>query len=287
MHRKQADWKAFALDDVDAFLTMEQVIPTVVLHEGRHYRLHKILPGQRNGTASWHGAFFQFLFEQCQIEAFTESPSLMRNADQLLGLLLHIDDLFGPEEDGKYEGVVDAICSKYKYKIEWIGEVGDCIQFLKRDPTLMRDDLLIIHSHDKNLRQLLELYPIGNRKSKSTPMPAILPGHPTPLNSFEYAKYRSEVGILLYLSPDIVASQNIVRVLAQAISAPTNGHAKLLNHLLGHLCGTANHIIGFDISTPGKGVIAQSTTKILELFADSDWSGSKETRSSISSNAIP
>ena len=179
-----------------------------------------------------------------------------------------------------------AICSKYKCKVEWIGEVGDCIQFLKRDHTLVRDDLLIIQPHGKHFRKLLELYPIGNQKPKSTPMPATLPVDPKPLDSAEHAKYRSAVGILLYLSPDIVASQNAVRVLAPAMSAPTYGHVKLLKHLIGYLFGTASHVLGFDIPMPGKGVIAQSTASVLELFTDSDWSGCKETRRSTSSNAI-
>ena len=143
--------------------------------------------------------------------------------------------IFGTGEGGKCEGVVNAICNRYKCKVEWIDEVGDCVQFLKRDHTLVRDDLLIIRPHGKHLRKLLELFPIGNRKPKSTPMPATLPVDPKPLDPAEHAKHRSAVGILLYLSPDIVASQNAVRVLAQAMSAPTNGLVKLLKHLIGYL----------------------------------------------------
>ena len=147
---------------------------------------------------------------------------------------------------------------------------------------------MTIQPHGKHVIKLLELYGLEGRKAKCTPMPSTVPVDAKLLDAAEHAKYRTAVGILLYLSPDIIECQNAVRVLAQSMSAPTVGSLKMLKHLILYLSGTVDHALGFATPVPGSGLIARSKVgaHVLELFTDSDWSGCRETRRSTSSNVI-
>ena len=288
MHMAHAGWKAFGLDITDAFLTVVQETPTVVLYGGRHYRLRRMLPGQRDGTTKWFAAFSDFLCTECNMEPFAECPALLRSRDLDTALLLHVDDVMGTGRGDKCDTLVERVAGRYQCKVEWLCNPGDELMFLKRTHTLARSDLMTIQPHGKHVIKLLELYGLEGRKAKCTPMPSTVPVDAKLLDAAEHAKYRAAVGILLYLSPDIIECQNAVRVLAQSMSAPTVGSLKMLKHLILYLSGTVDHALGFATPVPGSGLIARSKVgaHVLELFTDSDWSGCKETRRSTSSTVI-
>ena len=64
LHMRTQSWVSMSLDVADAFLTVPQVIDTVVktVVKGKvqYYKLLKMLPGQRDGTSNWHDAFTGF-----------------------------------------------------------------------------------------------------------------------------------------------------------------------------------------------------------------------------------
>ncbi|CAE7748641.1 unnamed protein product [Symbiodinium sp. KB8] len=80
MHNKDNNHACCILDVADAFLTVDQRIPTLVRanlgsgHEEQyvqHFRLVKLLPGQRDGTVRWHEAFTEYLDGKLGLDSFT------------------------------------------------------------------------------------------------------------------------------------------------------------------------------------------------------------------------
>ncbi|CAE7543949.1 RE1 [Symbiodinium necroappetens] len=80
MHNKGNNHACCVLDVADAFLTVDQRIPTIVRanlgsgHEEQyvqHFRLLKLLPGQRDGTVRWHEAFTEYLDGKLGLLPFT------------------------------------------------------------------------------------------------------------------------------------------------------------------------------------------------------------------------
>ena len=76
------EWTALSLDVVDAYLTVEQRVDTVisvVVHgETRFFKLLRNLPGQRCGAKDWFESFQTHLVESLAIEPLVESPVLFR-----------------------------------------------------------------------------------------------------------------------------------------------------------------------------------------------------------------
>ena len=62
------------------------------------FKLAFMLPGQRDGSANWYEAFVQHLRDTCQLEPFPQCPALLATPDKRLGILLHVDDVFGAGE---------------------------------------------------------------------------------------------------------------------------------------------------------------------------------------------
>ena len=76
------EWTALSLDVVDAYLTVEQRVDTVisvVVHgETRFFKLLRNLPGQRCGAKDWFESLQTHLVESLAIEPLVESPVLFR-----------------------------------------------------------------------------------------------------------------------------------------------------------------------------------------------------------------
>ena len=87
MRNKSEGWPSMSLDlDIsDAFLTVKQELPTVVRANVNgsifHWRLLKMLPGQRGGASNWNDAFSSFLIEKCEMQRFPQCPALMATKD--------------------------------------------------------------------------------------------------------------------------------------------------------------------------------------------------------------
>ena len=81
-------------------------------------------------------------------------------------------------------------------------------------------------------------------------MPTTVPLDQAPLDEGQAGTYRSAVGILLYLAPDAIESQNCVRLLSQQMSAPTVGGLKLLKHLVCYLKSVTGCCLAFGTPVP-------------------------------------
>ncbi|CAJ1393691.1 unnamed protein product, partial [Effrenium voratum] len=220
------DWVMIALDISDAYLTVDQQIPTCVNAwidgEEWTFQLDKLLPGQRDGAREWHGAFTSFLKEKVGVEGCTVCPSVLRAAEGFNGLL-HVDDMLGiGTEEFIMERLVPAVESRYKVTYELITKPGQELWFLKRKLIYHRSLRFIIQPHQKNFTKLFELMNINPDRvnPRAAPMPsggAQAKLADNPLEEPAASKYRAAVGLLLYTSTDLVDCQYCIKTLAQCM----------------------------------------------------------------------
>ena len=79
-----------------------------------------------------------------------------------------------------------------------------------------------------------------------------------------------------------------IRLLSQKMSMPTEGDMRTLKHLVSYLTQTTRRMLVFDEPKRGVGFagVSPSGELLLEAFTNSDWSGCKTTRRSVSAAAI-
>ena len=297
MHNKDNNHACCVLDVADAFLTVDQRIPTIVRanlgsgHEEQyvqHFRVEKFLPGQRDGTVRWHEAFTEFLDDKLGLEPYVPCPALFRLKQVDVSGFLHVDDLFSEGARPGLETMVSCVKEKYKCTVSWLCAHGDEVGFLKRSYKLVRDDLLIIQPHPRHVERLVEMFGLGRSAPKASPMPTTVTFDDVELDSERSTLFRTAVGILLYLQADVVEAQFGIRWLAQHMSRPTAGALRVLRHMILYLKGTSSYGIGFPVPTRGVGIIVQSKSglDVLETHTDTDWAGDREHRRSVSGCVI-
>eukprot|EP00434_Breviolum_minutum_P037111 symbB.v1.2.032893.t1/scaffold4013.1/size46388/4 len=287
-----------AVDVADAFLTVKQREATLVtacdsLGNKTDYSLGRVLPGQRLGSQLWYEDFSTYLKHElnfCQCGAY---PSLLKESGGRCYLLLHVDDML-ISGDAKFidEKLVPLLQKKYKISSSFIRSVGDELVFLKRTHRLVSTDRLIISTHPKHVEQLVKLTGI-----KTSGALKKVPGHPqmddvddTPeLEAHECSTFRSCIGILLYLAPDLPHAQHAIRHLSSAMSKPTRRQKDVLRHLVSYLYASKDLCLSLQFTGDTNGlhhVYDDDCKAYLEVFSDADWAASKQTRRSISSCCI-
>ena len=211
-------WILCGIDVSDAFLTVSQTRPTTVtsvdaLGNTQSHVLGKVLPGQRDGSVLRHRDLTRFLEHEFCIKAFEPYPALLRN--EKCCVMIHVDDIL---LTGEREYVTNVVIPKFKekYKISYdlVDEPGGELSFLKRRHWLHAEDEMIIQPHVKHTARLFELLGI-----KTTLHPKKTPAHPEinepdvskELSSEESSKFRTCIGILLYLSSDLIECQFVIR----------------------------------------------------------------------------
>jgi len=92
--KKQHPTKSFmlsAIDIGDAFLTVDQVQPTLVSSGKDTFALGKVLPGQCDGSQLWFEGVSGFLRERLSFRHCDAYPGLLGNEECLS--FLHVDDM--------------------------------------------------------------------------------------------------------------------------------------------------------------------------------------------------
>ena len=291
MRCKAEDHACCVLDVTDAFLTVDQRIPTIVQAQlgdqqthVQHFRLLKLLPGQRDGTVRWHEAFTAFLDDKLGLEPYVPCPALFRLKNVAVAGLLHVDDLFSEGKKHGLEEMVSCVKGKYKCTVSWLCSHGDEVSFLKKSYRLVREDLLVIQPHPRHVEKLAEMFNLTRSKPKLSPLPTALPTDDDELDGERSGLYRTAVGILLYLQADVVEAQFGIRWLAQYMSRPTVGALRVLKHMILYLRGVSGYAVGFPVPTKGVGISVQSQSglDVLETHTDADWAGDRVHRKSVS-----
>ena len=221
---------------------------------------------QRLGSQLWYeDAIFCFMWTICWFQEM--QSSLMRNFFPLLQ-------------------------QKYKISSSFIPCVGDELVFLKRTHKLVSIDRLVISTHPKHVEQLVKLTGI-----KTSGALKKVPGHPqmddvddtAELEAHEASEFRSCIGILLYLAPDLPHPQHAIRHLSSAMSKPTRRQKDVLRHLVSYLYASKDLCLSLQFAGDTSGlhhVYDNDSKAYLEVFSDADWAANKQTRRSISSSCI-
>eukprot|EP00434_Breviolum_minutum_P040749 symbB.v1.2.036227.t1/scaffold5065.1/size52819/1 len=264
-------------------LVKAQETPTVVTCISSNgatekFGLGRVLPGQRDGSLLWYKDITRVLQEQLQIEAFAASPCLLRSPGMEVLILLHVDDMLLVGDKDFLEGL-------YKLSIEKMFHAGDEVCFLKRRHVMLSESEMVIYPHNKHFDKLFELLRIRKSwKPKNTPCHGQINeiDETEELDQDNASRFRSGVGVLLYLSHDLIECQFCIRCLARYMSKPTQRSMDILKHLVCYLLGRVEY--GLLLSLHELDRTSEGIT--LFVYSDSDWAGHRGTRKSGSSCCI-
>ena len=211
------------IDIKDAFLTVVEETPTIVhcqLADGSRtsYGLGRVMPGQRDGSLMWHKDITKLLREELEMSAHVPYPCILKNKDSSCFVLIHVDDiLVVGKGDFVMNKLLKCLQSKYEVSTQVMQAPGDEITFLKRRMVLQHDSRLTVQMHHKHVDQMCSLLGLNKKlQGKKSPDHADMDqidvtGEVSP----EMAKtFRTCIGILLYLAPDLPRCQHVVRHLA-------------------------------------------------------------------------
>ena len=136
--------------------------------------------------------------------------------------------------------------TKYEVSTRVMQAPGDGITFLKRRMVLQHDSRLTVQMHHKHVDQMCSLLGLNKKlQGKKSPGHADMDqidstGEVSP----QMAKtFRTCIGILLYLAPDLPHCQHVVRHLATYSTQPTIKSLTVLKHLVSYLAGHENRCI--------------------------------------------
>ena len=270
---------------------MSQAQPTLVSSGAETYALGRVLPGQRDGSQLWFESVSKFLNETLGFKHCEAYPSLLSSPDGECLILLYVDDMLIVTEQEYFDGkLVPTLTSKYKTSVHCMKQPGDTFEFLNRIHVLVDEQTIHIQQNPRHFDKLFEVVGI-----QCTMNPKKVPCHElmcevddTPALGLDKAtRYRSAVGILLYLASDLVECAFTIRGLAQFMSAPTERSWMMLKHLCLYRLSVRNHSLRLRIPSDGLWHSPCSDDGlVIELFSDSDWAAHKGHRRSVSSGMV-
>ena len=244
-----------AIDVGDAFLTVTQKQPTIVTSGSETYALGRVLPGQRDGSQLWFESVSGFLNEKLGFEHCAAYPSLLRSPGGECLLLLHVDDMLVLTDEQYFnEKLMPALSGKYKTSVHCMCKPGDTFEFLKRIHVLVDDETIHVQQNPRHFDKLFDV--VGVQSSLN---PKKVPCHElmnevdeTPaLDPCKASRYRSAVGVLLYLASDLVECAYTIRGLAQTMSSPTERSWTMLKHLCLYLLSVRDHSLRLQMRLDG------------------------------------
>ena len=122
--REHSDAIMASLDVKDAFLTVQQEVPTrVVLKDAAGnsvtHSLGRVLPGQRDGSLLWYKDLAKFVKEcPLEMEECEAYPSILRSKKGDCFLMIHVDDLLIVGSRKAVAGeLIPALQSKYSISV--------------------------------------------------------------------------------------------------------------------------------------------------------------------------
>ena len=278
------------LDISDAFLQVPQQHPRLVTFGNQSFVILRCLPGQRDASKLWYQHFTSKL--QAAVGAtICEQPCILKcGADGAV--------LIGTES-WVTTRLLPGLSSEFKLTHSYVKRVeGGSFEFLKRlhviEPGYVSKT---IYPEPKHVNSMVEKFSKANGKPpklcKTPCSSTLLPASTDPsslLSEAMAAEYRSIVGIAMYMSQERFDIQYAVKTLACDLKNPTQQSWSSLGRLVGYLRQTDQFALKMDSKTIGTSFMQavmgsdgdQKRKNLLEVFTDSDWSGSGDMRSTSS-----
>ncbi|CAE7728209.1 unnamed protein product [Symbiodinium sp. CCMP2592] len=288
-----------ALDIKDAFLCVPQERPMLAKIPGfpKRMRFLKMLPGQRDGTARWHSFIMEYIREKHQLSVCAECPSLykLKDAkDRSNPGVIHVDDLcLVGYVRWILQQLVPSLESTFELSYEVACKPGDSFKFLKREHVLLEDGILIkpLSDHAVNMCNLLEV-PLHKKVPTPCTKDILVPDTSKLLDSAKAARFRSAIGIAMYVSQDRPDVAFTVRILSQKLREPTMQTWSSGQRLASYLACTTGYASKVHARGDKLSILEPSDPGgahdgvLLEVFCDADWSGNKQNRRSMSSSSF-
>jgi hypothetical protein len=168
---------------------------------------------------------------------------------------------------------------KFSVSYSALGEVGSTVSFLKRRLVMMDDGIMLVPGTAAS--KVVECFEkhFGHARVQKVPTDASLQqeDHSQFLSAEDSKKFRSVIGLLLYLARDRADLMFGVKELASAMSNPTLCSVQRLRKLIGYVKYVGDVGIKLQFPEPGSGKIKHGaeTEWVLETFTDADWSSNK------------
>ena len=204
--------------------------------------------------------------------------------------LLHVDDLFIV---GKISWLLKqfAPALEREFECSWViaSEEGESVDFLKRKHRVTEHGV-IVQAQSDLIYKMCEVLGMSDRKTSAVPCSKELlkASNSKTLEAEQASTFRTAIGIAMYLSNDRVDCAFPIRCLAQRLSAPTEDDFKAAQKLAAYLRRTAGLGLHLVPKEKGHSILSRDTQvaqseHLLEVYSDSDWSGSQVNRRSMSS----
>ena len=286
------------LDISDAFLQVPQQRPRRVTFGNQSFVILRCLPGQRDASKLWYQHFTGKLQTTVGATICSEQPCILKCANDG-AVLIHVDDImFIGTEQWVTTKLLPGLAAEFKLTHSYVKRhEGGSFEFLKRlhviEPGYSR---ITIYPEPKHVNSMVEKYTKANGKPtklcktpcSSTSLPSS--SDPSqPLSESLASEYRSIVGIAMYMSQERFDIQYAVKSLACDLKNPTQQSWAALGRLVGYLRETEYFAVRMDSKQQGTSFMQSmmdvddgKQQNFLEVFTDSDWSGSGDMRSTSS-----
>ena len=164
---------------------------------------------------------------------------------------------------------------------------GGSFEFLKRLHVIAPNyESVVIHPEAKHINTMVERFAVANGKPaklSKTPClqnPTHFAANSPALSDWMSSKYRSLVGMSMYMAQERYDIQYATKTLACNLKAPTQASWTALGRLVGylryskdfafHMCKTQKGQVFMETL---NGVESERTENVVEVYSDSDWNG--------------
>lgn len=279
----------YIVDVKDAFLMVEQPDNIVIQlppgrdgQPGKYYKLGRLIPGQRAGAALWCEKATGIL-QECDQKVFEQCPNVFTGNG--IYIAMHVDDFVMAGPDDKILELLAAMGATLTLQVDGpYNQEGQTFSFLKKRYEICKDGVIVSPSPSQ-IAKLIEA---------TKALTSVRPRQHRCANE-QSSAYRSIVGRLLYVFPEIHLGQFAICHLASQMSRPTRKALRALAHFAGYLMQTdghgvlikrnpSNHSVLYD-GEPHEGAMDEEDP-IIEAFSDADWAGNHEDRCSVTCGYI-
>ena len=287
----ESELSILALDVKDACLTVPQPTPmTGTLSGFGVFRFLRLIPGQREGSAKWHQRIMKFLRDRKPLETCPECPAVFRlDSNPALG---HVDDFVLVAKTVWIKQVcLPLLQSEFQISYQIATREGDSFKFLKRLHVITETGIIVQPNGDY-ASKFSEILDVPKEKGAKTPCTKelMMVDSSAELAPNKASRYRSAVGVMLYLSQDRVDIAFPVRILAQKLKCTTQRGWEFARRLCMYIYSTSSYATCISAGERGASILSHGVSSnsnagevLLEVFVDADWAGNRQTRRSMSS----